>query len=213
MVKPSLWSGRRALLWLVPALSLGCASVLGLPDREIDPTFTDESDAGDGGTDSPACVDYCSQVMTSCVDLDTVYASEAVCLAICAKLPPGSPGTPTGNTLACRAEQARLAETTGEVKLYCPPAGPGGGAGVDGGAPLCGSNCDGFCLLMAAICPAAFPTIAACMDTCSSVPDVGGYNVTQMDGDTIQCRLYHVSAATQAWEVHCPHALGVVHCL
>ena len=116
-------------------------------------------------------------------------------------------------TLACRADQARLAGTTGEVKLYCPPAGPGGGSGEDGGAPLCGSNCDGYCSLMAAICPGSFPTLGACMDTCSSVPDVGGYNIAQTDGNTIQCRLYHVSAATQASEVHCPHALGAMHCL
>jgi len=215
MAKSSLWSGRRALLWLVPALSLGCASVLGLPDRELDPTFTDESDAGDagdGGTDSPACLAYCAQVAKSCIGPNTVYASQAVCLAVCATLPPGSSATPTGNTLACRAEQARLAETTGEVKLYCPPAGPGGGSGDDGGAPLCGSNCDGYCTLMEEICPTIFPTHQTCIESCSSVPDIGGYNIALMEGDTIQCRLYHVSAATQGADVHCPHASGIKPC-
>lgn len=216
MAKSSLWSGRRALLWLVPALSFGCASVLGLPDREVDPTFTDgdagDGDGGDGGTDSPACVAYCAQVAKACVGPSAVYASEAVCLAVCAKLPAGSPETPTGNTIACRADQARLAETTGEVKLYCPAAGPGGGSGEDGGAPLCGTNCDGYCSLMAAICSSIFPTPQTCLESCLSAPDIGGYNVAQMEGNTIQCRLYHVSAATQGADVHCPHASGITPC-
>jgi hypothetical protein len=39
------------------------------------------------------------------------------------------------------------------------------------------------------------------------------YSTAIQDGDSVQCRLYHVTAATLDSRTHCSHAAGVALCV
>jgi hypothetical protein len=162
----------------------------------------------DGSVAEALCEQYCATVQANCTEDGTtnhaVYFSEAICLAACSAFADGSPGDELGNTVHCRLTQAQLAASTGEPDEHCPAAGPGG-------ASFCGEHCEGFCTMMARFCP-GFGSFADCMQECPGIPDIGGYNIGIQSGDSIQCRFYHVSAATQAPSVHCPHAAGALPC-
>ena len=45
-----------------------------------------------------------------------------------------------------------------------------------------------------------------------SIPDLGGYSIEQNSGDSVNCRLWHVSAASVAPSSHCGHAAGESPC-
>jgi hypothetical protein len=175
--------------------------------------------AGSAGAALPTCAEYCSLVDGTCLpDQDAaknhaVYPSETLCLAACAALPPGSPDKPEENSVYCRYQQAKKAASTQDFVDYCPPAGPGGGR--NGDETVCGSNCDGYCTLMLAACAETFPTMTACQDACAMIPDLGNYNKSIQEGNSIQCRLYHVTAALETGKAfyHCPHASGKSLCV
>lgn len=157
-----------------------------------------------------ACEEYCRVVGENCVEDDEQYASLAACLAVCAVLDPGRRGDMLGNTVQCRLGRAELAATTGEPGDYCFSAGPGG-------AGVCGDDCEGFCAVMAAKCDQMGP-FEQCLSTCDDVPDLSGaptniaYNTTIQSGDSLQCRLFHVSAASLDPIGHCVHAAGFAVC-
>jgi len=56
------------------------------------------------------------------------------------------------------------------------------------------------------------------LSACDIVPDLSRppdnlrYNVSQQSGDSLQCRLFHVSAATMDPTTHCVHAAGGSPC-
>ncbi len=156
------------------------------------------------------CEQYCNRVETSCVDAIRQYASRESCLAVCALLDPGEPGVVTGNTVRCRLNQAQFASSTGEPGMYCFAAGPGG-------AGICGEDCEGYCTLMSAKCT-QLGTYSECLEDCEDVPDLSQppenlrFNANIDEGDSLQCRLYHVSAATLDPVLHCPHAGGAPPC-
>jgi hypothetical protein len=205
----------RAGVWLlgsffVSVIGVGCSLVLDMPDRQLDPDF------GDAGPDG-GCADYCNQVNANCTGENAVYFNNAICMAACSQLPVGTPGV-AENSVACREQQAVYAFSTGEPATSCPPAGPGGGNALPDGGPVCGSNCEGYCSLMKANCGFVFTDAGdfdtdACMAECATVPDLGGFNVSIQKGNSIQCRLYHVCAATQDPAVHCVHAAGNEMCV
>lgn len=157
-----------------------------------------------------ACEEYCRVVAESCVGTDEQYASPAACLAVCAELDPGPRGDAQGNTVQCRLGRARLAATTGEPGDYCFSAGPGG-------AGICGDDCEGFCSVMTAKCT-QMGSFEQCLSACDEVPDLSGpptnvtYNTTQQSGDSVQCRLFHVTAASLDPIGHCVHAAGLAVC-
>ena len=130
---------------------------------------------------------------------------------MCNRLEPGSPGDFTGNTVECRLARAGLAQRTGEAADYCYSAGPGG-------AGVCGDDCEGFCAVMAQICPAAMGSYGECLPLCEAVPNLEGppdnlrYNTTVQEGNSVQCRLFHVTAATLDPIAHCVHAAGLAPC-
>jgi hypothetical protein len=165
---------------------------------------------GGGGNEPPLCEQYCDRVETACVDAIRQYASRDACLAVCALLDPGPAGTATGNTVRCRLAQAQLAAGTGEPGMYCFSAGPGG-------AGICGEDCEGYCALMTAKC-AQLGSYAECLTACGDVPDLSQppdnvrFSANIDDGDSLQCRLYHVSAATLDPNLHCAHAAGGAPC-
>jgi hypothetical protein len=58
-----------------------------------------------------------------------------------------------------------------------------------------------------------FASESACLTACADVNDLGGYTTSTQAGDSIQCRLYHVSAASLDPKTHCPHAAGEQICV
>lgn len=164
------------------------------------------------------CERYCEAITEACTGDSTQYTDLEACLLTCPDFAEGSADDMEGNTLGCRLNYALKAPS--EPITYCTWAGPGG----DG---VCGSNCEGFCSLMAATCTEEstraavdyFPTTEECLSACEEVPQRGPYSATNETttggADIFECRLYHVTAAIYADDsgVHCPHAMGLQLCV
>ena len=197
----------------VVAFSWSCSAILGIEDAEPDPLLV----PGDTSNVSPLCHEYCDAVMANCTDEHAVYVGRPACEAVCGALPPGNEGETAGNTVHCRLDNALQAETTGEFDNECPAAGPGGVPPE--GAGICGSNCESYCLLFQTACnaffaKAGFADLQDCQNSCASdIPDLGGYDTSFVKGDSVQCRLYHVSVALLDPTQHCPHAAGESPCI
>lgn len=220
------------LLHVAPVLAalIGCNAVLDLDPAHLDPGIgasgvSGAAASGVGGGDGGAgpepvsiCERYCRAITDGCTDESTQYTDYDACLATCPYFPEGEPGDTSGNTLNCRLGYALKAAS--EPISYCTWAGPGG----DG---MCGSNCEGFCTLMGAVCTADttraatdyFATNEDCLSTCAGIPAEGPYSATSKSttggADIYECRLYHVAAAIYAddAELHCPHAMGRQLCV
>ncbi len=185
-------------------LLFACDGVLGLEDARLDPLLSD------AGADAPKtlCEDYCDTVLDACPadDQVAVYDSRLGCLNQCDAFDEGEAEAQTGNSVQCRLSHARLAKIApGERPTECPAAGPGGN-------DVCGSNCESYCTLMARFCPESFASPQACQDSCDATPDLGGFQINQTTGASVQCRLYHLSAAVFGPALHCPHAAGAPPC-
>ena len=176
-------------------LSFGCGG-----DTHETPQPLTSGGAGNAPPSNAACQDYCADVMSACQGAVAVYATKDVCLAVCAMLVPGDALEPLGNTVACRANEAKLAER--EPDDHCPSAGPGGGA-------RCSSDCAAYCALYPQICPDgdAYASDGECLEACSGLTDQERFDVVMdHEGDTLECRLVHLSAAALEPDAHCPHA-------
>jgi hypothetical protein len=188
--------------------NLQCSSALGIEDAKCDPALPDCNPDGP----SRLCQDYCSTVMANCTEDNAVYESISTCHAVCKLLDPGEEGDDSGNSVRCRLRQAIAAGPDGvnEPASHCSGAGPGG-EGPDGEA-LCADNCEGYCSLMQAACD-DFTSVSECRKACDAVPDLGGYNTSHSEGESVQCRLWHLSAATLEPNPHCLHAAGKSYCV
>jgi len=188
--------------------TLRCSSVLGIEDAKCDPALPDCDHNGP----STLCRDYCSEVMANCTGDNAVYEGIATCYAVCKNLEPGAAGDDTGNTARCRLHQATEAGPAGvnEPKQHCPGAGPGGEG--PNGELLCADNCEGYCSIMQAVCD-DYSSVEACLSDCNKAQDLGGYNTAHSEGDSVQCRLWHVSAAADEPNPHCLHAAGKSYCV
>jgi len=214
----------RSATFVVAAIvtsATSCARVVGIDDAQLDPNLG----TGGSGSISSLCSNYCDAVMANCQDTYSQYASRDACDGICGALEAQSLiGDPQhadiGNSLSCRLQKASAAGTLGEKYLYCPAAGPGGNG-------TCGTNCEGYCYLMKQMCPIEFAkdplqnSLDSCLSVCGGLGTVdGGFNASQQSGNTINCRLYHVSAAAAAAvsglqnlsATHCTHAAGANPC-
>lgn len=192
-------SGRGAGLFValhVAATVAGCNGVLGIEER----TLQDAQALG-----PLSCATYCAESLEVCTGDFAIYASNEVCMEICGALPLGTEGDPTGNTIACRLEQARLAKQSQELSFYCPAAGPGG-------ADVCGADCEGYCDLMTVFCASVFEDALECQEECETVPSKGIYHVPTPEEDSIECRLYHLTSASLD-AIHCEHASGDLKCV
>lgn len=158
----------------------------------------DDGDGGNGGDDGDAdvtCDSYCAAIMTNCEGL-AQYASEDDCKAFCEHLPEGTAGDTSGNSLACRAHHASLAEA--EPETHCVHAGPSG-------AGVCGAAIDAFCEVAPAVCPDVYADKDAC-DTAAEAFDAdAAYEGPASTGDTLACRLFHLTAASTDAATHCQH--------
>ncbi|HET9930850.1 MAG TPA: hypothetical protein VFQ35_09195, partial [Polyangiaceae bacterium] len=86
--------------------------------------------------------------------------------------------------------------------VLCQQAGPGGGNGG------CGpGKCENYCALFPKVCPDESMNQDPCVTNCQGLRDDGNLNsVDDHEGDTIECRLVHLSAATTEPATHCQHA-------
>lgn len=215
------------LLTFVFALALGCASLLGVEEATCDPTLdprcdpdfvpdsgdrSDAASASDAGREDPhleLCGEYCDTIADACRGNDEQYMSRAACLQVCgelmisqAKLDPEA--ELTNNSVECRLNAARAAADFGEVARNCQAASMFGNA-------ECGEPCEVYCSMLETACPDQYEDLGDCEIVCQDVPlsDVPfGTNVA--DGNTLQCRVYHIQLATnqQRPDIHCPHAVG-----
>lgn len=177
------------------SLALGaCQAIAGIEDRTLDPN------AAGAQSHSAKCKSYCETVMSACTGSNAVYTTPELCLGVCAQMDPGDPLEPVGNTLACRVQEAKSAER--EPDDHCRFLGPGGGG-------KCGSDCEAYCDLFPKLCPddVEYPSAGACLQACSGLTDQDRFDVKEdHEGDTIECRLVHVSSAAVKPADHCPHS-------
>jgi len=195
-------------------LATACASILGIEDASPDPLL--QGGAGQGGNGPVGyCDDYCSSIEENCQDDLQQYSARAVCEGVCAALPEGNIDNPVGNTIACRMKNATEAGQIGG-QTECSAAGPG----TDG---ICGDNCDSFCLLFQSLCSVQFEqefagSLNDCRELCNTLPDLFDDDGTTFSsslttqGNSVQCRLYHVSQAVLDAATHCKHASGDPPC-
>ena len=185
--------GSKVVGFCLTALALAaCQAVAGIEDRKLDPNALAPGN-------SAQCKAYCTLVMDACKGDNAVYTTEEICLGVCANLDPGDGEDTTGNTVACRAYQAKLAKDEPD---YCKGAGPGGN-------DVCGTDCEAYCQLFPNVCPKdyEYQSIDDCEEYCKALPSQADYDVVRdHSGDTIECRLVHVSSATVLPVDHCPHA-------
>lgn len=139
-------------------------------------------------------------MQANCTGPNAAYTSLDVCLGVCATLPPGGPEEPIGNTVACRLEQARMAGNSPEPEEYCPGAS-------FGGADDCGEDCETYCMVLQSTCPEQYAAAADCVPKCRALSRAPSQApIDNHEGDTLDCRLAHLSAATLEPASHCNHA-------
>lgn len=172
---------------LVGLTVVACHEIAGIEERELDIR------------PSPLCEKYCSTVNQNCSGKNAVYASEATCYGVCARLPLGDENEPKDeNTVSCRLQRAKHAAM--EPDEDCRFAGPGGHGD-------CGENCEAYCGIRQGLCAQEFEE-SECVRLCGGLVDREEYSTnTDQGGPNIQCRLWHISAATASDTlVHCGHA-------
>jgi hypothetical protein len=158
-----------------------------------------------GGPDaaSATCAQYCTQIESNCEGVHTQYTSPDQCNAACEAFPQGDPGAQGGNSLECRVYHAGAA--LGDPDTHCVHAGPGGKG-------ICGSNCEGFCTVVMSACTdanAAYPSLNECLTSCALFDDTEPYDISDVAGNTLACRLYHAQVASVDPVTHCPHTKPV----
>lgn len=179
-------------LLLVGSFMGGCQSLAGIDEYRLG-----------------RCGEFCDTVMANCSGEHAVYTSRDACMGLCSILREGDlVEGDNANTLACRLDAARKAgEPQAETDLECQRAGPGGG-------DLCGTNntsneCDNYCELFARACPTYTADQGNCATNCQGLTDKKHLSIADDydGGDTLQCRLIHLSAAaTPNGTLHCEHA-------
>jgi hypothetical protein len=144
------------------------------------------------------CEDYCDLVAEHCAGAVAQYPDRGSCLATCAAMDPGDPEDPTGDTVACRTFAAAAAELDSST---CPTAGPGGYG-------RCGTPCEAFCGLAEELCTGdltAYADSAACLSACAAFVPAPPFDASDTGGDSFECRLYHLTAASVDPNLHCGH--------
>lgn len=213
------FSSRPSLAVIVLGAScLGVTSwALGCSDAELEPSSA-SSDAGTARRDAapvdpteagpqldaglappPSCDKYCDLVMTNCTNENAQYGSVDECLAFCSHLPLEQPmreAEKQAPSVACRQYWADAPAHT-DPNGYCLAAGPFGGN-------TCGDRCTAFCNVVLSACSPDGGTVAyasqpECATACagfSYVGDAGEGPEGPTEGDSLNCRLYWLRAAT-----------------
>lgn len=166
---------------------------------------TDDESSGESAATTPTggevnfdCDGYCTRITANCTAANAQYLNKETCLSTCAFFAMGSESDMAGDTLGCRLYHAGAAQT--DPQAHCTHAGPGGNG-------QCGANCDGFCTIATGACAADWPEVATCLTTCATFGDAEPFDAGDVSGDTLACRLYHLTVATMFPDDHCPHTL------
>ncbi|WAS90106.1 hypothetical protein [Nannocystis punicea] len=153
------------------------------------------------GVDEALCADYCADIMARCTGPEAQYPSADSCVRACTSFPAGARGDVSGNSYACRRYHIDAAAM--DAPTHCVHAGPGGGG-------ACGDNCEGFCAIAVSVCPTEHPSVDACLGACMGFVDDEKFDIGDVAGDTLACRLYHLTVAAGSDDdaaVHCPHTV------
>jgi hypothetical protein len=159
------------------------------------------------------CNDYCTLVEDKCTNNYKVYNRRDDCMAVCALMDTGDVlGRSERNTLACRLERLH---TEDEPDIVCPEVGPGGNG-------TCGDDCDALCTLRQQVCTDIegqetqrdLRNKDTCLQQCRLLQDEPSLDASTRDlvGDTLQCRLVHISEAAISKTLattHCVHTQPV----
>jgi hypothetical protein len=160
-----------------------------------------------GGADpdpvADACDDYCTLVLRNCGGgAAAQYSDVSTCLATCSNMELGTAGTRDGNSIACRTFWAAAAEGD---QAACTAAGPGG----DG---VCGTNCQSFCATTLSICAdqanPPYASTAECEAMCAGYDATETFDASDLAGNTLACRIYHMTAASTEPDTHCAHTVA-----
>jgi hypothetical protein len=182
--------------------ALSCESVAGIKDYRL----CDEQ--------CQRCETFCGEVGSSCTGSNQVYLNATQCNGMCSSMDLGNFDEFTqDNTVACRTQKAEAAgnEVEDAEKVPdCQAASPTGGnddTGVNNCyAPGTDGACETYCKTYPHVCP-SIPLLDDCVNACAGLHHAGSFNLTDnYTGDTLECRLVHLSAATQDPKTHCPHA-------
>jgi hypothetical protein len=167
---------------------------------------------GEGGATAGAtCASYCTTVMSACAATPQ-YATQSACEAECAAFPQGELGATSGNSLECRAYHAGVAVDMPEP--HCVHAGPLGSGPVANVG--CGdSPCEAFCQIAEEICGGvegySFTNADDCNTKCQDFTNDLDFNTSITSGESLACRMYHLSAAANNGLMpHCGHLLDEV---
>jgi hypothetical protein len=158
------------------------------------------------------CTDYCAAIETNCSTFPQ-YPTPESCAEICAAFEPGTAPDTAMNTLECRVYHTGAAASMADP--HCMHAGPLGG-GVDAGNGCGMDRCEAFCQIAIAVCDGndvQWGTEAECMTDCGMMTDDVDYTTAETGGDTLACRMYHLSVAADAKNkadaagktLHCGH--------
>lgn len=157
------------------------------------------------------CTSYCTDITATCQgDLRQYFGvtpadQVANCNSICAKFTPGMFNDGMG-TLGCRAYHLDAAKVSADAaKMHCEHAGPLGGE-------VCGDEKKNFCALATSFCATQFPAGDLCETDIANIDTSKPYSQEQTSGDTLACRMYHLTAAVGDANAHCPHADGAAPC-
>jgi hypothetical protein len=128
------------------------------------------------------------------------------CMGVCGTFTPGTVGDASGATLGCHlyhgGDPSKSAPAT-----HCAHAGPLG----DG---VCGDDCDNFCATALAVCSSQatppYTDLADCKTKCAAYADTTKvpFNASVTSGDSLACRMYHLSVASSSADLaqtHCSH--------
>jgi hypothetical protein len=190
-----------AVAGLGGALAAGsaCNAVLGISAASVE----------DGGTDAGTpCEAYCTAVVKSCPNAE--YNDVPTCLALCGALDLGQPTDTNKDSVGCRAHYAALSASD---PSNCRAAGPLGGG-------VCGSSvCANFCQLDTYACTGDNAQFdggeVGCEAECAALFPTylidAGNDLALSDGNTLNCRIWHLQAAVAPGggaamlAEHCPH--------
>jgi len=189
-------------------------------------------DAAAPAIDAPAatldCNSYCTEIQANCKDTNAQYTDLDHCLGSCKAFPVGALADKAGDTLGCRIYHAG-APAAGDPVLHCPHAGPAGDkltaapAGFCSGPAGTANVCEDFCNIEVKTCGTIAAPItgvtpqyqdnAACLTACGGFANKDQNYSTTAKGDSLACRLYHVTnAAAEANKATVDNAKVTLHC-
>lgn len=185
-----------------------CESIAGIPERTL-------------RTDADPCETYCQMSSELCTGEYAIFHNETDCANTCA--------TYSDEELKCRRDELEEIKQSrsNEAPAKC------AGASISGGPKKCGGDaCHNYCKAMGQVCGEAHPEQGVaysaadgsnsdeCVRQCSVIPNrekmagrAASENTFDLkkdhEGDTIQCRLVHLTLASTSPKLadeHCAHA-------